>query len=213
MIDVLLVDDHELVRAGIRALLGNAEGIRVVAEASCGEEAIETIRRKPPHVVLMDVNMPGIGGMEATRKITRINPKVKIIIVTVHSGDPFPARLFKAGAAGYLTKGCSVEEMVRAIREVSGGGHYVSAAIAQSLALSMIPGSESSFDKLSQREMQVFMMLIRGDRTQQISEQLHLSPKTISTYRYRLYEKLGVQSDAELARLAMRYGLLEEEAK
>jgi two-component system invasion response regulator UvrY len=210
MISVLIVDDHELVRSGIRSVLANADGIKVMGEAQCGEDAIDFIRKKAPDVVLMDVNMPGIGGMEATRKITRLSPQSKVIVVTVHTEDPYPARLFKAGAAGYLTKGCSVDEMVTAIRTVHEGGHYVSNAIAQSLALSMLPGGESPLDTLSQRELQVFMMLVRGDRGADISQKLHLSPKTISTYRYRLYEKLGVRSDAELTRLAMRYGILED---
>jgi two-component system invasion response regulator UvrY len=211
MINVLLVDDHELVRSGIRALLTNAEGIRVMGEVSCGEDAVEAVKRKAPDVILMDVNMPGIGGMEATRRITRLNPKVRVIILTVHTEDPYPARLLKAGAAGYLTKGCSVGEMVEAIRAVSDGRHYVSNAIAQSLAMSMLPGGESPLNALSQRELQVLFMLVRGDRGSEISGKLHLSPKTISTYRYRLYDKLGVKSDAELTRLAMRYGILEED--
>lgn len=210
MIAVLLVDDHAIVRSGIKAILAKAEGVKVVAEAETGEAAIDIVRRSPPDVVLMDVNMPGIGGMEATRRIVRMNPKVKVIILTVHNEDPFPTRLFKAGATGYLTKSCTVEEMVAAIRQVHAGGHYVSNAIAQSVALSMLPGHESPLDRLSQREMQVFMMLMRGDRPQDISNTLHLSPKTVSTYRTRLFSKLGVKSDAELTRLAMRYGLLEE---
>jgi two-component system invasion response regulator UvrY len=210
MINLLLVDDHALVRSGIRAVLARAEGIRVLAEAETGEEAIALVRKNPPDVVLMDVNMPGIGGMEATRRIVRLNPKVKVIILTVHNEEPYPTRLFKAGATGYLTKGCSVEEMVSAIHQVHAGGHFVSNAIAQSVALSMLPGHESPLDRLSQREMQVFMMLMRGDRPQQISDTLHLSPKTVSTYRTRLFGKLGVKSDADLTRLAMRYGLLED---
>ncbi|MGE0081463.1 MAG: UvrY/SirA/GacA family response regulator transcription factor [Thiohalomonadaceae bacterium] len=210
MITVVLVDDHAIVRSGIKAILSKAEGVEVVDEAETGEAAIELVRRAPPDVVLMDVNMPGIGGMEATRRIVRMNPKVKVIILTVHNEDPYPTRLFKAGATGYLTKGCSVEEMVNAIRQVHAGGHFVSNAIAQSVALSMLPGHESPLERLSQREMQVFMMLMRGDRPQEISNTLHLSPKTVSTYRTRLFGKLGVKSDAELTRLAMRYGLLEE---
>ncbi len=210
MITVALVDDHAIVRSGIKAILSKADGVKVVDEADTGEAAIELVRRNPPDVVLMDVNMPGIGGMEATRRIVRMNPKVKVIILTVHNEDPYPTRLFKAGATGYLTKGCSVDEMVGAIRQVHAGGHFVSNAIAQSVALSMLPGHESPLERLSQREMQVFMMLMRGDRPQEISDTLHLSPKTVSTYRTRLFGKLGVKSDAELTRLAMRYGLLEE---
>jgi two-component system invasion response regulator UvrY len=211
MIDVLLVDDHDLVRCGIRRLLQDADNIRVASEASCGEDALEYVMGNRPDVVLMDVSMPGIGGLEATRRMLQHDSTIGVIILTVHTGDPFPARLLRAGARGYLTKDSSVQEMVHAIEEVHSGGRYVSPGIAQTLALSGFPENEddSPLARLSQREMQVFLMLMRGDKPGDISEKLHLSPKTISTYRNRLYDKLGVRSDAELTRLAMRYGLLE----
>jgi two-component system invasion response regulator UvrY len=210
MINVLLVDDHELVRTGIRRLLEDINGIKVYAEAESGEEALRQARKKRPDVVLMDVSMPGIGGLEATRKLMQLYPDLPIIIVTVHTDDPFPSSLLKAGASGYLHKGCSVDEIVTAIRSVHGGKRYISADIAQNLALSLLPGNDKSpFELLSQREMQVMIMLVQGNKVHEISEKLCLSPKTISTYRTRLFEKLRVGNDAELTRLAMHHGILD----
>ncbi len=210
MINVLLVDDHELVRTGIRRLLSDVSGINVYAEAKDGESAIAAVRKKRPDVVLMDVSMPGIGGLEATRKLKQIDSDLPVIILTVHTDDPFPTSLLKAGASGYLHKGCTVDEIVTAIKEVHAGRRYICSEIAQNLALSLLPGNEGSpFDNLSQREMQVMFMLVQGNKVQDISEKLCLSPKTISTYRYRLFDKLSVRNDAELTRLAMRYGMLD----
>ncbi|MGA7802011.1 MAG: UvrY/SirA/GacA family response regulator transcription factor [Gammaproteobacteria bacterium] len=210
MIQVLLVDDHELVRTGIKRILNDARGIRVVSEAGTGEEAIQIVRQRKPDVVLMDVNMPGIGGLEATRRIRQIHPDLRVIVVTVHVDEPYPTRLLEAGAAGYLTKGCGVDEIVSAIRTVSQGERYIGADIARQLALSMLPGGKRSpFDRLSQREMQVMLMVTQGHSLQEISDKLCLSPKTVSTYRYRLYEKLGVANDVELTHLAMRHGMVE----
>lgn len=210
MISVLLVDDHELVRTGIKRVLDDVSGIRVYAEASSGEEALKLVRAKRPDVVLMDVSMPGIGGLEATRKLNTYAPDLPVIILTVHTDDPYPSSLLKAGAAGYLHKGCKVDEIVTAIKTVHNGGRYIATAIAQNLALTLLPGNEGSpFDDLSQREMQVMIMLVQGEKIQDISEALHLSPKTISTYRSRMFSKLKVRNDAELTRLAMRHGMLD----
>jgi two-component system, NarL family, invasion response regulator UvrY len=210
MIRVLIVDDHELVRTGIKRILEDTQGIRVIAEASTGEEALQQVREHRPDVVLMDVNMPGIGGLEATRKIIQAHPDLRVIVVTIHVDEPYPTRLLEAGASGYLTKGCAVDEIVDAIQVVHRGERYIGADIARQLALSMLPGGERSpFDKLSQREMQVMLMVTQGHSIQDISDRLCLSPKTVSTYRYRLYEKLGVDNDVELTHLAMRHGMIE----
>ena len=212
MIKVLLVDDHEIVREGIKHILEDLAEVEVMGEANSGEQAIEKIRIEQPDVVLMDVNMPGIGGIEATRKIKKSFPDVKVIGLTVHTDTPSVTSLLKAGAMGYVTKGCSVNEIKTAIETIHGGGRYVAAEIAQGLALSLLPGgNESPFSKLSQREMQVMMMVTRGQSIQEISDLLCLSPKTISTYRYRLYEKLEVENDVELTRLAIRHGISLEE--
>ncbi len=211
MINVLLVDDHELVRTGIRRILGDARGIKVVGEAKSGEEAINMVRDHQPDVVLMDINMPGIGGLEATRKLKHMCPTLKVIVVTVYNDEPFPTRLLEAGAAGYLTKSSNVEEIVAAIHAVYEGERYIAADIARQMAFSILPGGDRSpLEKLSRREMQVMMMVTQGQSTQEISDSLCLSPKTVSTYRYRLYEKLGVDNDVELTHLAIRHGMINE---
>ncbi|GAB4348831.1 MAG: UvrY/SirA/GacA family response regulator transcription factor [Gammaproteobacteria bacterium] len=209
-IRVVLADDHELVRTGVRRILEDASGITVVAEASSGEQAVKAANAHKPDVVLMDIHMPGIGGIEATRKILRATPTTKVIALTVHGDKPYAVQLLKGGAQGFLTKGCPAEEMIKAIRTVHAGQRYIGTDVAQDLALSLLPGSaESPFDTLSQREMQVLLMLTEGQSIQEISDRLCLSPKTISTYRYRLYDKLGVENDVELIRLAISHGIVE----
>ncbi len=212
MIQILLVDDHDLVRAGLKRILEDVKNIKVIGEACNGEEAIQMVRLRKPDVVIMDVNMPGIGGLETTRKIMQIDANIKVIVVTVHVEEPYPTRLLEAGAAGYLTKSCAVDEIVAAIQSVAKGERYVSADIARQVALSMLPGGKRSlFEKLSQREMQVMLMVTQGQSIQDISDRLCLSPKTVSTYRYRLYEKLAVENDVELTHLAMRHGMISVE--
>jgi two-component system invasion response regulator UvrY len=159
----------------------------------------------------MDVNMPGIGGLEATRKLLQIHGDMKIIVVTMHVEEPFPTRLLKAGATGYLTKGCAITEIVEAIRTVHKGKRFIGSDVAQQLALGMLPGNDRSpFDALSQRELQVMLMVTQGQKIQEIAEMLCLSPKTVSTYRYRLFDKLNVKSDVELTHLAMRHGMIDD---
>lgn len=212
MINVLVVDDHELVRIGISRLLSDVAGICVVGEVSTGEEAIKFVKEKTPHVVLMDVKMPGIGGLEATRKMLRFDPEIKVIALTVCEGEPFPSKLLQAGAKGYLTKGAALDEMVEAIRAVHAGKRYLGTDVAQQLAFKTLQDQEKPlFDQLSDREMQVLLMITSGQKVQDISEKLCLSPKTVNTYRYRLFEKLNVSSDVELTHLAIRHGIVDME--
>ena len=209
-ISVLIVDDHDLVRAGIRSLLSDVPSLTVIGEAGSGEEAIRLVREHHPNVVLMDVRMPGIGGLEATRKLVRIDPDIKIIALTVCEDEPFPSKLLQAGAAGYLTKDSDIKEMILAIQSVHLGKRYISPDIAQRLALkSLSDDAMSPFEALSERELQVMMMITSGQKVQEISDKLCLSPKTVNSYRYRLFDKLSVQSDVELTHLAMRHGLLD----
>jgi len=213
MIGVLLVDDHKLIRTGIKLILDQTADIRVLGEASSGEEAVERARALKPQIILMDVSMPGIGGLEATRKLAMSLPDAKVIVVSAQTAEPFPMKLMEAGASGYITKDAAEDEIVTAIRRVHAGERYISAEIARSLALQAVNRSAGSpFDQLSQREMQVMIMATKGHSVQDISDRLHLSPKTVSTYRSRLFEKLGVGNDVELTRLALRYGVIEEEA-
>lgn len=211
MIRVLLVDDHTLVRTGIRLILEDTPDLCVAGEAESGEAAMPLARELKPDVVLMDVSMPGIGGLEATRRLLARDPTLKVIVVSVHATEPYPLRLMEAGAHGYLTKDCAAEEIVAAIRQVHAGKRYITASIAQQLALAKVDANQGSpFEQLSQRETQVMLMATAGQSSQAIAKKLHLSPKTVSTYRARLFEKLGVENDVELTRLALRYGLIEE---
>ena len=211
MINVMLVDDHDLVRSGIKRILTDVGDIEVVAEAGSGEQAVRQAREIRPDVILMDLSMPGIGGMEATRKITRSMPDAKIIAVTIHEDEPFPARLLEAGAVGYLTKGCDVREIIDAIKSVYLGEQYITPGVAQKLALSFVNHRDKApLEELTQRETQVMLMIVKGEPNKRISEKLCLSPKTTSTYRYRLFEKLGVINDVELTRFAIRHGLIKE---
>jgi len=207
MINVMLVDDHDLVRTGVKRLLEDQGGFTIVAEATNGEEALSLARKTDPQVVLMDINMPGISGLEATPKLLRHNPDLKIIIVSMHTDELFPQRVLKAGAMGYLTKGSRIEEIVHAIAEVLANRHYITPEIAQRMALSQ--AGESPFESLSSRELQVLLLMMEGKKIADISETLNLSPKTVSTYRHRIHDKVGVKTDVELARLAMFHGLIE----
>lgn len=210
MIQILIVDDHDLVRMGLSRMLDDASGITVVAQAACGEAAIDICRKQAIDVVLMDVRMPGIGGLEATRRIHQNNRDIKVIAVTICNDDLFPTKLMEAGAAGYVTKGIGIEEMLKAIKTVAQGQRYISPDIAQLLALkSLNPKNMSPFDILSAREMQIALMVVGCEKVQAISDQLSLSPKTVNSYRYRIFEKLHISSDVELTHLAIRNRVIE----
>jgi two-component system invasion response regulator UvrY len=212
LIHVLLVDDHELVRTGIRKILDEVKGLKVIGETQTGEEAVLFCRKTEPDVVLMDMNMPGIGGLEATKKIIRYSPDVKVIVLTVYCEEPIPTKVMQIGAAGYLTKGAGPDEMINAIRAVNSGQRYITPEIAQQMALSQFKSAEENpFNVLSERELQIMLMITRGQKVPDISEQLKLSSKTINSYRYRMFEKLDVGNDVELTHLAIRHGMLKTE--
>jgi len=211
MIKVILVDDHDLVRGGINRMLEDVQDITVIAEADNGESAVELARRLTPDVILMDVSMPGIGGLEATRRITTSSPKTKVIAVTVYDDNPFPMCLIGAGASGYITKGSDITEITHAIRTVNDGEQYFTRDIADKLARSFVRRrGQTPLESITDREMVVMLMVAQGIRNKDISEKLCLSPKTTSTYRYRLFEKLGVDNDVELTRWAIRNGVVNE---
>ena len=210
MINILLVDDHELVRTGISRIIDDVRGMKVIGEAESGEDAVKWCRSNEPDVILMDINMPGIGGLDAMHKILRINEDIKIIMLTMHTENPFPTKVMQAGAAGYLSKGACPDEVLNAIRIVNSGQRYLAPEIAQQMALSQLsPSDEDPFRVLSERELQIMMMITKGQRVVDISDQLSLSSKTVNSYRYRLFDKLGVQGDVELTHLAIRYGMLD----
>lgn len=207
-----MVDDHPIVRAGISSIL-EEKGICVVGQASSGEEAIRMAKEKTPHIVLMDVRMPGIGGLEATKKMLKNQPHIKIIALTVCGEEPFPSKFLQAGAVGYLTKDASIDEMINAIKIVYSGKskHYIGPEVAQQLALKNLstPNGGSPLDILSERELQIMMMITSGQKVQEISDKLCLSPKTVNSYRYRIFDKLNVSSDVELTHLAIRHKILD----
>ncbi|WP_230656683.1 response regulator [Psychrobacter sp. I-STPA10] len=210
MIRVLVVDDHDLVRMGISRMLADSTDIDVVGEAESGDTAIKMVKSLAPDVVLLDVNMPNIGGIEATKRLVQLETEVKILAVSSLSAQPYPSMLLKAGVHGYITKGTPLDEMIRAIKKVYSGGRYFSNDVAEQLAEVLLSENTGSpFDLLSEREKQVAMMVVNCQSAQQIADQLFVSVKTINTYRYRIYEKVGVDSDVKLTHLAMRHGLIQ----
>ncbi len=212
---ILVVDDHDLVRMGIVRMLADIEGFQVVGDAKSGEEAVTKARTLLPDVVLMDVKMPGMGGLEATKKLLVVNPTLKIIAVTACDDDLYPTRLMQAGAVGYVTKGAEFSEITSAIDKVMRGDLYMSNSIAQQLALKNFSGNssqESPFEKLSQRELQTAMLIANGQKVNDIANTFCVSPKTVNSYRYRIFEKLDINSDVELTLLAVKHNLLDPEA-
>ena len=209
MIRIMVVDDHELVRIGLRYILADYPAIHIAAEAGDGETALRLNREIKPDVVLLDVCLPGLSGFEVTARLKKARHCPGIIILTIHEQAPYPSQLLDAGASGYLTKGCAVPELVKAIETVAAGGRHIGSIVAQHMALQMLPGGKKSpFDDLSAREMEVMLMLAEGRKIQEIAETMHLSPKTVATYKYRIYDKLDTRSDVDMTRMALRYGVV-----
>ena len=211
---ILVVDDHDLVRMGIVRMLADIDGYQVVGDAKSGEEAVIKARALSPDVVLMDVKMPGMGGLEATKKLLAAKASIKIIAVTACDDDIYPTRLMQAGAVGYVTKGAEFSEIINAINKVIRGDLYMSNSIAQQLALKNFSGGsqESPFEKLSQRELQTAMQIANGQKVNDIAVAFSVSPKTVNSYRYRIFEKLDINSDVELTLLAVKHNLLDPES-
>jgi len=211
MIKIIIADDHALVRTGLRRLLDDIDEITVLAEADNGHDAISHVEHFSPDVAILDINMPGLDGIKTTEILRRDYPRLKIIIISMHSDELFPQRLIKAGANAYLTKDSGIQEIEHAISEVMDGQNYICTEVAQKLAL-VNTGSKSAspFKSLSKRELEVLGLMIKGLKVSEISEKLCLSPKTVSTYRYRLFGKLSVENDIELTKLAMQHGFIEE---
>ena len=206
-IRVFLLDDHALVRAGMRMMLSAEVDIDVVGEADAGEIALPMIRRLKPDVVLCDLHLPGISGLEVTERIVKGDYGCKVVVVSVLEDGPMPKRLIEAGASGYVGKGGDAVELLRAVRDVARGKRYLANGIAQHLALAGIGGESSPFDTLSPRELEVAMLLVQGMRQDDIAKRLSLSAKTVNTHKSRLFEKLGIQDSIALARLSSQYGL------
>jgi two-component system invasion response regulator UvrY len=194
---------------GFRLLLEATADLRVVAEAESGEAALRGIDEVHPDVVVMDVSMPGIGGLEAVRRMRARHEAVRILVLSAHEDAMHARRLLKAGAAGYLTKRSAAEALIRAIREVGQGATFLDPRIAQELALRQVAGAGEPLDTLSETEFKVFLALARGESVQHIAVVLSVSPRTVGTHLYNIKQKLGASNSAELALIAMRAGLLE----
>jgi DNA-binding NarL/FixJ family response regulator len=208
-IRVYIVDDHALVRAGMRMILSAEDDIEVVGEAESGEAAIPQVRRLAPDVVLCDLHLPGVSGLEVTERIVRGDHGTRVVVVSVLEDGPMPRRLIEAGASGYVGKGGNPAELVRAVRTVAAGRRFLASSVAQKLALYGMDGQQSPFEVLSPREMEVAMLLTQGLRQEDIARRLSLSAKTVNTHKSRLFDKLGIRDSIALARLAGQYGLVD----
>jgi len=208
MTRVMLVDDHAIVRMGFRMLLANA-GLEVVAEAGSGEAACQDYPKVLPDVVVMDLSMPGMGGLEAVRRLLAQDPKARVLALSAHEDTAHPQRVLRAGALGYLAKRGAPDELIVAVRAVARGERYVDALTAQALAMAQIDGSGNPSNVLSEREFSVFLQLARGLAVAQIAENLKLSPSTVGTHLYHVKQKLGAGNQSELTLIALRWGLIE----
>lgn len=208
-IRVMLVDDHAVVRMGFKLLLQGADDIEVVAEAESGEEAIKRYPEIKPDVVVMDISMPGIGGLEAVTRLLAKDPAAKVLILSAHEDSSHPKRLLKAGAVGYLSKRSAAEELIQAIHQVFNGKTFLDSKLAQAMAMQQLTGEQNPVEVLSDREFEVFMLLAKGQSVAQIAEKLFLSPRTVGTHLYNIKQKLNAGNSAEITLIAMRNGLLD----
>ena len=207
-IKVYLVDDHALVRTGFRMILGKEVDIEIVGEAESAEEALPQIRQLKPDVVLCDLHLPGLSGLDLTERVVRGDFGTRVIVVSVLEDGPMPRRLLEAGASGYVGKACDAGELLRAVRDAARGKRYLSNTVAQGLALAGIGGDAASpFDALTRRELEVALLLNQGLRQEAIAKRLSLSAKTVNTHKSRLFEKLAIRDNIALARLVSQYGL------
>jgi len=213
-IRIILADDHAVLRHGLSRAFEQESDIKVVGQANDGHSTIELVQELSPDVVIMDIAMPDLNGIEATRRITKDYPKVKVIGLSMHSSDKYIREMFKAGASGYLLKNSPFEELVEAVKTVAGGKTYVSPSVGDMIIKEYIgkpDGEESAFSVLSQREREVLQLFAEGKTTKQVGRRLHISPKTVEAHRLRIMEKLGIDNIAQLTKYAIQEGLTQAE--
>ena len=213
-IRVLLADDHTLVRAGIRSLLENMEGIEVIAEAGDGREALRLVRTHRPDVVLMDIAMPGLNGLEAAARIAKKCPNVRVIILSMHVNEEYVLQALRAGAAGYMVKGADAAELEIAIRAVARGETYLSPMVSKHVVtdyIQRISGETSPLELLTPRQREVLQLIAEGYSTKKIARTLKISVKTVETHRMQLMERLDIHDIAGLVRYAIRVGLVKHD--
>ena len=209
ILKIMLADDHAVVRSGLRRLLEQGGGMQVVAEADNGEQAYHMYSDFMPDIVVMDLSMPGMGGLEALRRILSKHPTARIIVFSMHDNAAFATQALTAGARGYVAKSGMADDLLRAVREVASGRSYISSSIAQKIALQSLTGDEDPMHKLSAREFEIFRLIVEGHSVESVSELLKISQKTVANYQTILKQKLGVSSPVEMVRLAIRYGVIE----
>jgi DNA-binding NarL/FixJ family response regulator len=207
-IRVLLVDDHAIVRNGVRLMLGEADDISVEGEADSAQRALQLIRTQEFDVALLDIAMPGKNGLDLLKQLRVEQPKLSVLILSTYSEEIYAMRAFKLGAAGYLTKDSPTSSLINAVRKAAAGGKHVSPAMMEKLVSAIGGGAVGSHDTLSNRELEVLKLIASGESLVKIADALHLSPHTVTTYRARILEKMGLSSNAELTRYAIENGLL-----
>jgi len=210
MITVLVADDHAMVRAGLVRLLESREDISVLGEAGLGREAVSMCRNLKPQVVLLDLDLPDIDGIEVTQQILSVQPEVRILILTMHDSEDYANRLIQAGAAGFIVKGSAPAELPEAVRRVASGGSYITHSMMERMIFNRREKSDNPISSLSDRELQVFTKFAQGKEIREIADELGLSPSTVGTYKRRIFEKLNIGNMAELFRLAMRHGIIKD---
>ena len=208
-LNVLLVDDHSVVRMGFKMLIDSEKDMQVIAEAGTGEDGIIKFQEIKPDVIVMDITMPGIGGLEAIERIIAKDKNAKILVLSAHEDSVHPKRVLSAGAIGYLTKRSAAEELINAIRTVGSGKKYIESSVAQQLAITQLSGENDPTEVLSDREFEVFISLAKGKSTNEIADTMCLSPRTVGTHLYNIKQKLNANNSAEIALIAIRCGLLE----
>ncbi|MDH7943823.1 response regulator transcription factor [Pseudohongiella sp. SYSU M77423] len=207
-ISVMLVDDHAVVRMGFKLLLQGSDDIEVLGEAQSGEDALKQLHTLAPDVLIMDISMPGMGGLEAIGRVLAKNPQQRILVLSAHEDIMHARRVLKAGASGYVTKRSAADVLMQAVRAVHKGQVYLEPEIAQAMAVEQVSGSKNPLDALSEKEFKVFLELAKGRSVQEIADAMSLSPRTIGTHLYNIKQKLNASNSAELAIIAIRAGLI-----
>lgn len=208
-IRIMLADDHSVVRSGLRRLLDHASGMEVVAEAENGEQAYQIFGDCLPDVLVMDMSMPGMGGLEALRRILSRYPAARVVVFSMHENAAFATQALSSGARGYVVKSGAADDLIRAVRDAAAGKTWISPAAAQNIVLQTLSGDDNPIHRLSSREFEVFRLLAEGHVVENIAEMLKISQKTVANYQTMLKQKLGVSSPVELVRLAIRHGVIE----
>jgi DNA-binding NarL/FixJ family response regulator len=211
IIQVALADDHQMVREGLKRVLGATGDITVVAEARDGHELLERLKEQPVDVALLDLSMPGLAGMDLIRRVKADYPQVAVLVLTMHAEEQYAMRAFRSGATGYITKDCAAEELIQAIRKVAGGGGYVTPALAERLAIGLSALHDAPpHTLLSDRELEVLRLIVAGKRLTDIADELHLSVKTVSTHKSRILDKMRLDGTAALVRYALQHRLFDD---